>query len=442
MPLMISLHQVRLLSLLCSLLLVSYAVNAQTDSAQQWQLHFQQTVVTQHSPGFAAPYSGPNSLRTKEETQTSLTTTFYLGVKLYRGLKLYVNPEIAGGAGISRATGIAGFSNGETFRVGNPKPQVYIARLILEQYIPLSKERKAQEEDVNQLKGEIPTHYVKIVAGRFAVSDYFDNNSYSHDPRTRFLNWSLMGNGAYDYAANTRGYTWGTLLEYRTKSVALRGALAMVPTQANASIMDGDLKNALASQFETEITYAKTKKGIIRLLVFNNKARMGSYDEALKQTNTTPDIITTRKVGRDKYGIGVNVEQVIAPNVGGFFRASYNNGKTETWMFTEIDNSVSGGVVIDGKKWNRASDCLGMAIVSNGISSSHQNYLKAGGIGFMIGDGKLNYAREHIFEIFYQALVHDEHFFVSPDYQLIINPAYNRDRGVVHLFAIRVQTKF
>lgn len=433
-------------SVIVLILLLSYGVFAQkTDSTENLQLNFQQTVVTQHHQKFSAKYSGVNSLHPNEETQTSLTTTFYSGVKLAKYSKIYFNPEIAGGAGLSRATGIAGFANGETFRVGNPKPQIYVARLYIEQLFALTKTTRWQSKGINQLAGFIPQNYIKVVAGRFAMSDFFDNNTYSHDPRTQFLNWSLMGNGAYDYAANTRGYTWGTMLEFRKKTFAIRAAGALVPKEANASNMNTSIKEALAKQIEFEKGWGKDRKGILRILVFHNKANMGNYQLAINQAQSLsiiPNIISTRQVGRSKFGFGINLEQQVTPNTGLFLRSSWNDGKNETWMFTEINNSFSIGTLGNGNSWKRKDDTWGIAMVSNGISSQHQAYLAAGGAGFMVGDGALNYGREFILEAFYNALLHEDHFFITPDYQLVFNPAYNKDRGPVSIYAIRVQTKF
>lgn len=415
------------------------------DDSSRFQLHFQQTVVTQYHPGFSAPYSGPNSMGTKEEGQTSLTATLFTGVRLSKNTAVYFNPEIAGGAGLSRATGAAGFPNGETFRVGNPKPQVYVARLFVTQYIPLSKAREAVSEDVNELAGTVPQRYIQVTAGRFAISDFFDNNSYSHDARTQFLNWSLMGNGAYDYAANTRGYTWGAVIAYVVPGWAVRAGAALVPTTANASIMDGRIKDAHALQLEAERNWGQTRKGAVRLLLYTNGAHMGNYNQAVAEASasgTLPDVTTTRAYRRNKTGLGINAEQQISEHTGVFVRAGWNDGRTETWMFTEIDQSVSAGISGNPSFFKRNNDLWGLAFVLNGISKEHRNYLAAGGTGFMIGDGRLNYAPEGIAELFYSMDVHDEHFYVTPDYQFILNPAYNKDRGPLHVFSLRVHSKF
>lgn len=416
------------------------------NDSSRFQLHFQQTVVTQYHPVFHATYSGPNSLQREEPAQTSLTTTLFTGARTWKNAFIYFNPELAGGAGLSGATGLAGFANGETFRIGNPKPQIYVARLYLDQYIPLSKQSSYRSEAFNQLPGNIPDKYFRIVAGRFGISDFFDCNTFSHDPRTQFLNWSLMGNGAYDYSANTRGYTWGGMVELGLVNWSFRASASMVPRTANASDMDPDLRNSLAKQAEVEYRWgADGQTGALRILVYENKASMGNYNNAVSladQTFATPDITATRKPGRTKAGVALNFEQQLTANTGVFAKASWNDGTNETWMFTEIDNSVSAGISGNCSRWKRSEDIWGIAMVSNGISKDHQKYLAAGGSGFMIGDGRLNYGHEYIAEIFYNAQVHDNHFFITPDYQFVINPAYNKDRGPVHIFALRVHTTF
>jgi high affinity Mn2+ porin len=428
-------------------ILIATAGHAQLSrDSSRFQLHFQQTVVTQYHPDFNEKYSGPKSMAQHEDAQISLTTTCFTGVRLSPNTVVYFNPEIAGGAGLSGATGVAGFTNGETFRIGNPKPQVYVARFYLSHYFPLSNDRTIQFDAWNQLAGSIPTKYIRVVAGRFAVSDFFDNNSYSHDPRSQFLNWALMGNGAFDYAANTRGYTYGSVVEIGLENYAFRIGAAMVPREANLSNMDPNIGQAHALQAEAEYHWGpSTKPGVVRVLVYQNSANMGNYQQAVNgglQSGVVPDIISTRQVGRTKTGIGINLEKRLTPLLGVFARASINDGKNETWMFTEIDQSVSGGVLGNTNFKNRKSDTWGIAGIVNGISKDHQALLVNGGNGFMIGDGALTYAPEIILEMFYNADVHDDHFYITPDYQFIVNPAYNSDRGPIHVLGIRVHTRF
>jgi len=426
--------------------LIKAQIKSDTSSIQRWNFHFQQTVVAQGKPAMSASYSGQNSLSTNKELATSLTSTMYIGLRLWHNAAIYCNPEIAGGAGISKALGIAGFTNGETFRVGDPKPQVYIARAYIRQLFSLDDETERIDDQMNQLADKLPTSYVSFTFGKFGMADFYDVNKFSHDPRKQFLNWALMNNGAWDYPANTRGYTWGAMLELVKPTWAGRISSAMVPEVANGPYMDLDIQNAHSETVELEKSYSiHSQKGKIRLLGFYTHAHMGNYQEAIaigNGLNETPDITATRTTGNTKYGIGINAEQDLSENVGIFMRAGWNDGKNETWAYTEIDQTASLGIVFNGKSWHRPFDALGIAAVVNGISADHRAYLKAGGYGFIIGDGNLNYGNEFITEIYYNALIHEDHFWLAPDYQFVLNPAYNMDRGPAHVFALRAHVEF
>jgi high affinity Mn2+ porin len=410
-----------------------FAQEKQDDQKEtKWNFHFQQTIVTQYHPTFHSPYEGDYSLHPKESAQTSLTSTFFFGARLWSGASVYFNPEIAGGSGLSQARGIAGFTNGETFRIGNPKPQIYVARAYIRQIIPLSGQNSYQSDNANQLGGYLPHSYVSISLGKFSVADFFDNNSYSHNPRNQFLNWGLMSNGAWDYPANTRGYTYGLVVEYVKKHWTVRLADALVPTYANGPNLNFKVGQNHSYTGEIQRNYAvHNRSGSLKLLGFFTKTKMGSYNQATQETSVKPDITLTRTPGRTKYGWGINWEQQVTDNAGVFMRASWNDGKNETWAFTEIDHSISGGFVLNGNKWNRKEDVIGIGLLSNGISKPHRNYLMAGGYGFMIGDGKLNYGQENIIEIYYSFKVPHYPFSISPDFQYVIHPGYNIDRGPV-----------
>jgi high affinity Mn2+ porin len=400
--------------------------------------HFQFTTVTQHHPSFGAPYTGDNSLLTNKETATTLTSTFFWGVQLGKLGEFYVNPEIAGGSGLSSAKGIAGFTNGEAFRVGNPSPTIYIARLYLKHTFNLGGEEEYFGESANQVNKKRTKRYFEIVAGKFSIADFFDNNKFSHDPRSQFFNWSMMSGGGWDYPANVRGYTWGAMLEYGTPHWKVRTATVMVPQEANGNVMDKNLQNARSQAFEFEKPFTLGKnKGTLRLLGFYTLSHMGNYEEAISQDPIKPDITATRKYGRNKYGGVINIEQSIGNAWGLFARGSWNDGKNETWAFTEIDRSVCIGIVQKNGLLKRESDELGFAMVTNGISNAHQSYLKAGGYGFIVGDGTLNYSREFITELYYKINLFYPGFWLTPDYQFVVNPAYNKDRGPAHVFSIR-----
>jgi high affinity Mn2+ porin len=404
--------------------------------------HFQLTTVTQHKYRMNAPYTGTNSLTGPAEGATTLTATIFWGTPLWRNAAFYVNPEIAGGSGISGATGIAGFVNGEAFRVGDPAPALYLARMFFQQTIQLSNEEEYIGEGANDVYKTRSKKYLDIIIGKFSIADYFDLNSYSHDPRMQFFNWSLMSNGGWDYPANVRGYTVGAVVEYGSPRFSLRAASVMVPTEANGNSMDTRIAQANSSIIEFEKPFAGKQPGRIRLLAFITTANMGNYNEAISNNPVAPDIITTRKYGRTKYGYGINLEQQLTEGIGMFGRASWNDGKNETWAFTEIDHSISLGLSIDGSRWKRNHDLFGLGTALNGLSSFHKNYLAAGGYGFIIGDGQLNYGREWITEIFYRTNLFSDTFYVTPNFQFVVNPAYNKDRGPASVIGLRAHVEF
>ena len=273
-----------------------------------------------------------------------------------------------------------------------------------------------------------------IYAGRFTLTDFFDNNQYSHDPRTQFMAWGVMYNGAWDYPADTRGYTWGIVQEFRTPDWALRYGIAAEPTTANGPNFDRRLFRDHGQVFEVERRYSiGSHPGAIRVLEYLNRADAGSYAEALRlaaQTGTTPDVTATRRVGTLKYGSGVNLEQEIAPGIGIFTRLGWNDGKTESFAFTAIDRLARGGVSVNGTRWKRKGDVAGSSFTAGGISGVHALYLARGGLDFLIGDGKLNYAPEYVWESYYSARLLPL-FFATFDLQRVANPAYNQDRGPV-----------
>ncbi len=413
-----------------------------------WSYHFQVTGIIQAHPSFNAPYSGQNSASDKSERAFSVTSTLFIGRKLWQGASLYFNPELAGGKGVSSTLGIAGFPNGETFRIGDPEPVVYVARIFIRQYIALDKEHFEEvNDDANQVKERVSASRITLTLGKFGIADFFDDNSVSHDPRTDFMNWALMGNGAYDYAANTRGYTYGLVAEYIRPGWALRIATALMPTYANGPMLDFHYSKTNSETIEFEKRYPiNRRKGVIKILGYHNVSKAPNYNDVvqakLNGTDTSMDVIYGKKYGGKKIGFGINAEQELSDAIKAFFRFGWNDGKTASWAFAEIDNSISLGARVFGKDWKRAADNIGIALLSNGISSGHRNFLNAGGYGFMIGDGKLpNYKRENIAEVFYQSKIFNN-LWATADYQFVANPAYNHDRGPIHLFAARVHVEF
>ncbi len=417
---------------------------------QSWfTLHAQETTVSQFRPAFNANYTGAHSQTTEQQWATTLTSTIFGGVKLWENASAFINPEIAGGSGLSSAFGIAAFTNGEAFRVGSPEPKIYLARGFFRQLIPLTKDKEWQDDAENKIAQYIPTKYFAITAGKVSIADYFDDNTFSHNPRSQFLSWGLMSNGAWDYPANTRGYTPSVILEYISKPLEIRYAISMMPITANGNIMDKNIASANANSFEIKYKYKiKGLQGKASALAFYNTAFMGSYTaqnivttyDSINPTFPKNDysILASRQYGRSKYGFGVNVEQYITPNMGVFARASYNDGQNETWCFTEIDRAFSIGASLNGTKWKRKNDAFAFAYCISGLSQQHANYLSKGGLGFIIGDGRLNYANEHLFETYYSASLLNGKITPSFVYQFILNPAYNRDRGSISVYSFRL----
>ena len=421
------------------------------DSNKKWTIHFQLTAINQTHPSFSAKYSGSNSLiNTAETEKLSLTTTLFLGRKLWKNAGFYLNPEITGGAGLSGAKGVAGFTNGETFRIGSTEPKFYLARIYFRQYIPLKNTGYSKVENgPNQLEESVPTSRITITAGKISLSDYFDLNKYSHDPRGQFLNWSLMSNGAWDYPADTRGYTQGFVAELVKPGFALRFSSVLMPRKANGLQMDYKVSKAHSETIELEKNWTLKRPGAIRLLAFRSVSQAPTYTRSLAEA-ARGDFSSIKEYtgeqewkiyGGVKYGFALNTEQELTDNTGAFLKASWNDGKTATWAFTEIDRSISFGLNIKGTSWKRANDIIGIAQVINGISAQHSAFLRAGYYGFIIGDGQLNYGAESITEFYYKARI-TKSFFLSFDYQFVNNPAYNIDRGPVNVFAFRGHVEF
>jgi len=332
------------------------AVDAGPPGEPRFDLHFQLTTVTQFHPSFEAPYSGRNSLSPHSEHETTVTSTLFLGARLWKGAELYVNPELSGGSGLSHTLGVAGFPNGEAFRVGDAQPRIYLGRLMLRQTLAVGSETEPVEEDANQLGGKRPVSRWTLTVGKFGIGDFFDGNTYSHDPRTQFLNWADWTAGAWDYSADTRGYTWGFVIERDGPDWAARIAATAEPEVANGLQIDTDLLHAYALSAELERRYrVDGKPGAARLLLFYNRANMGNYREAIEQAGgQAPDVTATRRVGRAKWGFVVNLEQAVGSAWGLFLRGSWNDGHNEAWAYAEIERSFTAGGLWKGPVPGRA----------------------------------------------------------------------------------------
>jgi high affinity Mn2+ porin len=419
----------------------------QLDSIKQkkWSIHFQATAVPQENNSFKSPYLGDNSFLSDEPVRTSFTSTLFINYKAAKHTYIVFNPEAAGGKGLSKTLGIAGFPNGEIYRVGNPALQPFIARLYVEQRFPLSNVLENVEDDDNQIQEKTNRDYLSLIIGKFSIPDFFDDLPYNNDPRTQYLNWALFGSGAWDYPANTRGYTMGAVIQYNKKDWSLKAALTTVPTEANGPNLELKFGKAMGAVVEwSKRNFIRNKPGYasqIHAGIYMNHASMGNYNQSIKNAGTgIPDVTDSRLYGRVKWGIysGFNSD---FGNLHHFINASWSDGKNESWAFTEIDRSITTGLQFDGIRWKRKNDRFAIAYVANFLSKSHRNYLAKGGYGFIIGDGKLNYGSEQIIEAYYSINLL-KHLFITPDYQFVINPGYNRDRGPVNLFALRMHLAF
>jgi high affinity Mn2+ porin len=411
------------------------------DKPEWYSIHAQATVVSQGNWKFRSPYEGPNSLLPLLNYRTTNTDTLYLDGRPWRGTEVVFNPEVSGGRGLSNTLGLAGFPNGEATRVGALEPTPYVARLFVRQTIGLDGDVEKVEAAPNQLAGVRDIDRITFTVGKMSATDQFDDNRYSHDPRMQFLNWSLMYDGAWDYPANTRGYTYGATAEFNTRYFAARYGIFGEPKEANGADIDPRFLKANGQIVEFQERYdIGGHPGAVREWAFANHAHMGKYRDALAEMPVDPDITLTREY-RFKYGFGFNVEQELATNLGVFLRAGWNDGQSESWAFTEIDRTVATGVNVKGALWSRPKDEAGLAFVVNGLSDAHRDYLAAGGLGFILGDGRLNYGPEEIVEMYYN-WVPREWLIVSADFQAVNDPGYNRDRGPVAIFAIRAHVAF
>jgi high affinity Mn2+ porin len=431
--------------LLAASAVVCRAQDSPPPESERWNLFYQATSIGQYHGTFSSPYAGPLSLQDHPERVVSLTTTLFLGLRLSPTTQLYFDPEIAGGKGFSGVNGVANAPNGELPRVASATPKPYLARLYVTQDFAFGDEKESVESDANQLAGTRPMTRYSVTIGRFTVTDFFDNNRYSHDPRTQFMGWGVMYNGAWDYPADTRGYTWGWMHEFHARHWSLRYASVAEPRVANGLRFDRRLFVNRGDMFEQETRYSARKHpGAVRLLGFLLHTNSGTYADAIRladQTGGVPDIIATRRNGTLKYGVGLNVEQELTKDIGVFGRLGWNDGKTESFAFTAIDHLATAGISVTGTRWKRPNDTVATEFTAAGISSVHAMYLARGGLDFLIGDGKLRYGRESISETYYSARLFPG-FFTSLDLQHIANPAYNRDRGPVWVASLRLHVEF
>jgi high affinity Mn2+ porin len=392
----------------------------------------QANFIFQTHPGFHAPYSGQNSLDPNYEKATSRVLTLYTGVRVSRSTELLVDIEEAGGAALSTGLGLAGFTNLDIVRNPLLSKAPYLARGMIHKVIGLSKDMVENQRNALSLFDEVPRRRLELRFGKFSMVDFFDLNSVGSDTHSQFTNWTIDNNGAYDYAADTRGYTVGFAADYEDRNWGFRFAEALMPKVANGIALVWKPWQAHAENFEYQLRreFLPKKPGVVRVLAYTNAANMGIYRDAVTQFEKglvpAPDITHHRWHITRKYGFGINLEQNLVRNVTAFARFGWSNGRTESFAYTEVDQTFEAGLGASGAMWRRRFDRAGVAFVTNAICKDHQLYLADGGYGFLIGDGTLRYGRENM----------------APGLQHIVDPGYNRDRGPVLVPSFRLHLEF
>ena len=407
-----------------------------------WNAHGQTTFVGQYAAPFHAPYHGANSLDPNIGRET-WDVTIYLGRRLWTGAALWINPEIDQGFGLSNTLGVAGFTSGEAYKVGFTHPYIRVPRFFVQQTIRLGGSTEAVDAGLNQFRSTRTTNRLVATVGKFSVSDVFDTIGYAHDPRSDFMNWSLVDAGTFDYAADAWGFTYGAALEwYQGRWVARAGLfdLSLVPNSADLN--SGFDQYQIIYELEHQ-HMLMGQPGKIAVAGFVSRGRMGSYVDALTEAAQVGSVPNTADVRRfnSRAGVNLNVAQQVASDVGLFARFGWADGSVEPYEFTDIDRTASAGASIAGSRWRRGHDIVGLATAFNSISDAHRAYLAAGGLGILVGDGQLPHPGiESIAESYYRLPLGP--WQVTADYQLIVNPAFNRDRGPVSVVSARVRTQF
>ena len=422
------------------------APSASGDTApESWAIHGQSTYTQQFQPAFRSPYQGPQSLPSDANGRETFDATIYAGVRPWQGAEIWINPEVDQGFGLGNSFGVAGYLSGEAYKVGENDPYYRMSRAFFRQTIDLGGETQKVDPDLNQLGGSQTANRIVITIGKYSVVDIFDTNKYAHDPRGDFLNWSVVDAGTFDYAADAWGATYGAAAEWYQNWWTIRVGLFDMSAQPNTIPLSLPLFHQ--DQFVTELEERHTlwgQPGKLKFLYWLTRANMGTYSDALAlaaATGTTPSTANVRNY-RSKYGVVLNLEQQMTPDLGMFARIGWTQGGVEEYDFTDIDQSVQIGLSLTGTRWGRPDDTVGLAGVANQISRSAKEYLAAGGLGGIIGDGQLSMAGpEQIIETYYSYAAFS-FARVTADYQFINNPGYNRQRGPVSVLALRFHVEY
>ena len=407
----------------------------------------QVNIISQWHPAFRSPYQGPNSLTPEAQDASSRALTLFTGLRLTATTALLSDVQETGGHGLGEALGLAGFTNLDVVRNPTLSKAPYIARLMIHQIIPFGRRKKPVDQTPFSIFHELPERRLEVRFGKFSLVDLFDFNSYGTDSNLQFMNWTVDNAGTYDYAADTRGYTFGAMLEYHDRWWTVRFAEGLMPKVANGINLDADLARARAENIEFEFhrETIRHQQGVLRLLAFVNHANMGDYQQAIDNFRAgltpKPEIAAHPPETTTKYGFGANAEQPLNEWMGVFGRWGWNEGEHESYAYTEVDQTAQIGAGFNGKAWHRKWDRAGVVFVSNGISRVHQDYLALGGDGFLLGDGRLNYGRENIIETYY-TLHAWRGVYPAFGLQHINNPGYNRDRGPVLVTTLRLHIEF
>jgi high affinity Mn2+ porin len=411
---------------------------------EDWALHGQATFIEQYHPAFHSAYRGPNSLDPGSRGNETINATLYAGTRLWEGGEAWADLDVDQGFGLSNTLGVAAFTNGEGSKVGKAEPYMRLHRLFFRQSFDLGGETTALDSQANQLAGGRTADNVVVTLGKFSPTDIFDTNLYAHDPSHDFLNWALIDAGPWDYAADAWGYSYGGAVEWTVSDWTLRGGLFNLSRMPNGTeLTRGFGQYQLDGEVERHFT-VMDRDGSIKLLGFASRGRIGDYSDAVALSQIThqpPDIAAVRR-GSWKSGVSLNLQQALSDDLGFFARASLNDGSKEGEEFTDMANSISAGLSLKGASWARKDDTVGLALESGGMSKAGQRFFAAGGLGILIGDGRLDrYDREDVVEAYYAAKIWDG-ITTTLDYQFIANPAYNPDRGPVSVLGLRVHGEF
>jgi len=411
---------------------------------ENWAIHGDGTITWELQPAFRSPYSGPQSLSPPANGRETIDTTLYAGIRPWLGAEIWINPEVDQGFGLSDSFGVAGYPSGEAY-FGKMDPYFLVQRGFLRQTIDLGGETEKVDPDLNQLGGTQTANRLVLTIGKYSIVDIFDTNTYAHDPRNDFLNWSIIDQGAFDYTANAWGYTYGGAAEWYQNWWTVRTGVFDLSLTPNSVALSnyGFAQGQFVAELE-ERHHLWDQPGKLKLLYWLTHGNLGTYLDAITLGAATGQIPSTGTVRsfRNKDGVGLNLEQQIATDLGVFARASMSQGTVEEVDFTDINQSLSAGLSLKGSRWARPDDTVGLAGVANRISHQGKLYLAAGGLGGIIGDGQLpNAGPEQILEAYYRAAVFS-FAYVAADYQFINNPAYNRDRGPVSIFALQLHVQY